>query len=101
MDTVFRVPGTDIRFGVDALIGLIPGAGDLAGLAVSLYIVWLAKRIGADAGALARMCGNIAIDALVGAVPLLGDIFDVAFKANVRNVRMIESMLTEQNTPPP
>src|SRR5262245_40398006 len=81
MDSQFRIPGTNIRFGLDAIIGLIPGGGDFATFVVSaIMLSTLAKR-GASGYLLARMTTNIVIDALVGSIPILGDIFDVAFKA--------------------
>ena len=90
MDAQFRIPGTDIRFGFDGIIGLIPGVGDFVGFLISGYIVSLAINKGASGSVLARMLLNICIDALVGAVPILGDIFDVAFKANQRNVNLLK-----------
>lgn len=90
MDSQFRIPGTQIRFGLDALIGLIPGAGDLSTFAVSGYMVWLMARNGASGHVLARMTLNILIDALLGSVPLVGDLFDIAWKANNRNLQLME-----------
>ncbi|MCW5681152.1 MAG: DUF4112 domain-containing protein [Xanthobacteraceae bacterium] len=89
MDAALVVPGTNIRFGADAVIGLIPGAGDLVSAAISSLIVLEARRMGAPGHLVARMVGNIAIDGAVGTVPVLGDIFDVAFRANLRNVRLL------------
>ena len=89
MDAALVVPGTNIRFGADAVIGLIPGAGDLVSAAISSLIVLEARRMGAPGHLVARMVGNIAIDGAVGTVPVLGDIFDVAFRANQRNVRLL------------
>ena len=94
MDSRFRIPGTDIRFGLDALIGLIPGAGDLATFGVSGYMVWIMAHNGAGAIVLTRMVLNILIDAIFGAIPFLGDIFDVAFKANMRNMRLMHKYYT-------
>ncbi len=90
MDNQFRIPGTDIRFGLDGIIGLIPGAGDLATFAVSGYMLWIMANNGASGFVLARMTLNILIDAIIGAIPILGDLFDVAFKANIRNLRLME-----------
>lgn len=89
MDNAIEIPGTGIRFGLDSLIGLIPGAGDAVTAGVSLYIVYEAAKLGATRGQLAMMLGNIAIDTLVGTIPVLGDLFDLTFKANVRNLRMM------------
>jgi hypothetical protein len=95
MDAQFRIPGTDIRFGLDGLIGLIPGAGDLATFAVSGYMVLLLAQNGASGYLLARMVLNILIDAVIGAIPLIGDIFDIAFKANMRNLRLLQEHYVE------
>jgi hypothetical protein len=92
-DQLFRVPGTRFRFGIDAIIGLIPGAGDLVGSLVGAYGLWVANRLGAPASVQGRMLLNLAIDALFGVVPLLGDIFDAAFKAHVRNRVLLEKWL--------
>lgn len=89
MDSAIVIPGTGIRLGADALIGLIPGIGDLVTAGVSCIIVLEARRMGAPAHVVARMIGNVAIDGIVGAVPLFGDIFDVAFRANLRNMRLL------------
>ncbi len=97
MDTAFFLPGTNIRFGADAIIGLVPGIGDLMTTAISSYIVYEAHRIGAPKHVIARMVGNVALDGVVGAVPFLGDIFDVAFRANRRNMELLRKYL-ERNT---
>jgi hypothetical protein len=89
LDDRFRIPGTSIRFGLDGLIGLVPGVGDVATTAVSLYLVYRARALGAPKAVLARMIVNILADTAVGAIPLLGDIFDVAFKANRRNLDLL------------
>lgn len=93
MDSRFQVPGTGIRFGLDPLLGLIPGVGDAATAAASFWIVYESRELGASVGLVARMLGNIAVDFIVGAVPLLGDLFDVRFKANRRNVALLEESL--------
>ncbi len=95
MDAQFRIPGTDIRFGLDGLIGLIPGAGDLSTFAVSGYMLWIMANNGASGFVLARMTVNILIDALIGSIPILGDIFDIAFKANMRNMRLMQQHYEE------
>jgi hypothetical protein len=89
LDTAFVIPGTNIRFGLDALIGLIPGIGDAITTAMSLYIVNEARALGAPRVLIARMLANVALDGLVGAVPILGDAFDVAFRANRRNMALL------------
>jgi hypothetical protein len=90
MDYSIEVPGTGYRFGLDPLLGLIPGIGDTLSMAISAYIVVQARRLGVSRWVLTRMVGNIALDALVGSVPLLGDAFDFAFKANKRNLRLLK-----------
>ena len=89
LDTAFVIPGTKIRFGADALIGLAPGIGDSVTTALAAYIVYEAHQLGAPRRVLIRMIGNVAIDGIVGAVPVFGDLFDVAFRANRRNVRIL------------
>jgi hypothetical protein len=89
LDSSIPLPGTSFRFGLDALVGLLPGIGDLVGLGVSSYIVAQAARLGAPRALLGRMAVNIAIEAIVGTVPVLGDVFDAAWKANQRNVRLL------------
>ncbi len=95
MDSRFTIPGTNIRFGLDSLIGLVPGVGDLSTFAVSGYMLWIMANNGGSGFLLARMTVNILIDAIVGSVPLLGDIFDVAFKANMRNLRLMQEHYKE------
>jgi hypothetical protein len=95
MDSQFKIPGTNISFGLDAIIGLIPGAGDLSTFAVSAYMVVIMAKNGASGYIIARMILNILIDALIGAIPLIGDLFDVAFKANIRNMRLMREHYLE------
>lgn len=97
-DRAFRVPGTRWRFGLDALLGLVPGLGDAAGALMGAYGVLVARRLGAPAAIQARMLGNLAIDALAGAVPIAGDLVDFAFKAHVRNRRLLERWLAQPHT---
>lgn len=89
LDDAIRVPGTNIRFGIDPLVGLIPGLGDLLGGAASAYIILEAARAGASGSVLIRMAVNVGVDTIVGGVPLLGDLFDFAWKSNARNVRLL------------
>lgn len=93
LDRAFRVPGTQWRFGLDALIGLIPGLGDVVGSVVGAYSLWIARRIGAPGAVQARMVLNLAIDGIVGLVPLAGDLFDFAFKAHSRNLALLSQWL--------
>ena len=90
MDGAFRIPGTQRRIGLDSLVGLIPGIGDVATTAVSAYIIRDAWLLGMPKRKLAKMAFNVAIDTLLGAVPVVGDIFDFAFKSNSKNVTLIE-----------
>lgn len=89
MDSAFRVPGLGFRFGLDALIGLIPGLGDTASSLVSLYILNAARRYGIPRVTVLRMALNIAVDYAFGSIPLLGDVFDVYWKSNKRNVALM------------
>jgi hypothetical protein len=93
MDQGLRVPGTSIRFGLDPIIGLIPGLGDAAGALLGGAILLEAARSRVAHYTLLRMSGNIALDALIGAVPLLGDLFDFGWKANTRNLQLLERHL--------
>lgn len=90
LDSAVRIPGTSIRFGLDALLGLVPGLGDVAGAAMGGYFVLLGSRLGAPKPVLARMVLNVALDTLAGVVPVLGDLFDVTWKANTRNMALLE-----------
>lgn len=90
LDDIIRIPGTNLRFGIDPLLGLLPGGGDLAGGALSGYIILTAARAGAPPSVLVRMGANVIVDAIVGTVPLLGDLFDAGFKANRRNAALLE-----------
>jgi len=89
LDTAFILPGTNVRFGLDALIGLVPGIGDAITTAISLYIVHEAHQLGAPSHVILRMLANVALDGFVGAVPVVGDAFDVMWRANRRNVRLL------------
>lgn len=90
LDSAVSVPGTGIRFGLDPLLGLIPGLGDLAGMMLSGYLVVLGGRLGVPRTVLMRMLANVAIDTVGGSVPVLGDLFDVGWKSNMRNVGLLE-----------
>jgi hypothetical protein len=93
LDAGIRVPGTTLRFGLDPILGLIPGVGDAAGAVLAGWILVEAFRLGASRATVLRIAGNVALDAGLGAVPLLGDIFDFAWKANLRNVALLERHL--------
>ena len=91
LDEAIRIPGTNIRIGLDALLGLLPGGGDVAGGLFSAVIILQAARDGAPTAVLGRMLANVVIDVVLGAIPVLGDVFDVAWRANSRNVRLLDS----------
>ena len=93
LDVAFIVPGTKVRYGIDGLIGLIPVIGDIITTAISLWLVKEARALGAPWHVTARMLGNVAVDGVVGLVPLAGDAFDVMFRANMRNVRLLRRWL--------
>ena len=95
MDSRFTIPGTNIRFGLDSIIGLVPGVGDFATFMVSGYMLSILAKNGASGFVLARMTLNILLDALIGSIPILGDIFDVAFKANTRNITLLREHYVE------
>jgi hypothetical protein len=96
LDTRFTIPGTRIRFGLDPLLGLVPGFGDTISLILSLVIVAEARDRGVGMAVIARMIFNCALDWLVGLVPVVGDVFDLFYKANVRNLRLLERELRRQ-----
>lgn len=93
MDSAFRVPGTRYRFGIDPILGLVPGLGDAVGGGFGFYLLVLAFRAGAPPIVLLRMFANIGADLLLGAVPLLGDLLDAGYKANLRNLGILERYL--------
>lgn len=94
-DGMIRIPGTPFSIGLDPLLGLVPGAGDALAAGVSAWLVIEAARLGAPAGMLVRMLTNVAIDALIGAIPVAGDVFDFAWQANLRNVELLERHVAE------
>jgi hypothetical protein len=96
LDVAFILPGTNIRYGIDGIIGLIPVIGDIITTAISLWLVREARALGAPWHVTARMLGNVALDGVVGMVPLAGDAFDVMFRANVRNVRLLRRWMDKQ-----
>lgn len=90
MDQRYRVPGTEIRFGLDALIGLAPGIGDFIGMLIGLAVVFEGLRLRAPWAVLGRMVLNLWLDGFVGAIPVVGDLWDFWFKANRRNLRLLQ-----------
>ena len=95
LDDSIPVPGTDYRIGLDPILGLLPGVGDLPATGVSAYIVLEAARLGAPRETIVRMLFNLVLDATLGSIPVIGDVFDAAWKANVRNVALLESRTGE------
>lgn len=95
LDTALRIPGTRIRFGADSLLGLIPGVGDVATAAIAALLVREAYMAGVSKTVLLKMVGNVGLDTLIGMVPVLGDLFDVYFKANARNAKLLAKALGE------
>jgi hypothetical protein len=96
LDIAFILPGTKIRYGVDGIIGLIPVVGDIIATALSLWLVREARALGAPWHVTARMLGNVAIQGVIGTVPVAGDAFDVLFRANMRNVRLLRRWMDKQ-----
>ena len=95
LDTKFRLPGTDVRFGLDFILGLVPGAGDILSLGMSGTLVATMARHGASPRLVARMLVNVVLDALVGSIPLLGNVFDLFYKANYRNAELMREYYEE------
>lgn len=93
LDNAIPIPGTSYRIGIDPLLGLVPGVGDALVAVLSMWLLVTAARHGAPAAVLARMAVNIGIDAVAGGIPIAGDLFDAAFKANARNLRLMEAWL--------
>ena len=92
-DQAFAIPGTTFRFGLDALFGLVPGLGDIAGALVAVYAMRVARQLNAPPAIQLHMLSNIALDALIGMVPIAGDLFDFAFKAQTRNLALLDAYL--------
>ncbi len=93
VDGAFRLPFTRFRFGLNSVIGIVPGAGDAVLGVLSLYIIYQAAQLGVPRHHLLRMLGNVGIEVVGGSVPILGDLFDMALKANLRNIRILEDHL--------
>lgn len=96
MDGAFVIPGTTIRFGLDGIIGLIPVAGDMIAGLVSTYLIWEAKQLGAPRWLIARMLANAFLDTAIGSVPVVGDAFDVLFRANMKNMKLLRRYLEKK-----
>lgn len=96
MDGAFVIPGTGIRMGLDGIIGLIPGIGDAISGIISSYLIWEARQLGAPRWLIARMVANTALDTLIGAIPVAGDVFDVMFRANLKNMALLRRHLEKK-----
>ena len=93
LDSAFLIPGLNRRVGIDAVIGLIPGVGDALSTLLASYIIWEARQLGLPRWKIARMVANVAVDTAIGAIPVAGDAFDLFFKANERNLRIVREHL--------
>jgi hypothetical protein len=96
LDSAFRVPGTQIRFGADSALNLIPGAGTIAAQGMSAYIVWEARRLGVPNAVMARMIGNLLVDTAISSVPVIGWFGDVFYKANLKNMALLREHLDRE-----
>ena len=99
MDASWTLPGTQFRVGIDPIFGLVPGVGDVASAAISVYIIDQARQLGAPQSLLMKMATNVVADLAIGAIPIAGDVFDFAFRANLRNVRLLEAWLASIGRP--
>ncbi len=95
LDSAFRIPVIGARFGADALLGLVPVAGDLVGMGLSAYLILEARRLGAPAWMLTRMAANVAVDTLFGSVPIVGSVFDIIYKANRKNMALLRDHIDD------
>jgi len=95
MDSMFEIPGTKVRVGLDAIIGIVPIIGDLISQVISSYIIWEARQLGVSRFTLARMMANSAIDTVVGIIPFAGDAFDIYFRANLKNLALLKAHLAK------
>jgi hypothetical protein len=96
LDSSFFVPGTNIRMGLDGVIGLVPVVGDLISGAISSYLIWEARRLGASRWVIGRMAANTLIDTTIGAIPIVGDAFDIVFRTNVKNLALLRKHLARK-----
>lgn len=96
LDEAILIPGINYRIGLDPILGLLPGGGDLVSAVISSYIIFVAAKLGAPKSLLAQMVKNLAIDTVAGSIPLIGDLFDVMWKANVKNVNLLEEFLQQK-----
>jgi hypothetical protein len=101
MDGAVAIPGTNLRIGLDALIGLVPLAGDLISGLISTYLIWEARQLGAPRWLVARMAANALADTAIGAIPILGDAFDVMFRSNMKNMALLRRHMEKRGLTPP
>jgi hypothetical protein len=95
LDNQFRIPGTEVRFGFDFIIGLIPGVGDVVSLGISGVLVSVMARKGASGMVIVKMLWNILLDAVIGSIPVIGDLFDLSYRANRRNLALLKEHYQE------
>lgn len=95
LDSAIGIPGTKIRFGLDPILGLIPGGGDLIAAMISAYLIYLATSFGLERGEIFKMIKNLALETALGSIPVAGDIFDAYFKANLRNLEILEAHISQ------
>jgi hypothetical protein len=100
LDSAVRVPGTNICFGADALLNLIPGVGTLTSKGMSAYLIWEARRLGVPMATLLRMMGDVGVDFLISAIPLVGWVGDVFYRSNLRNMNLLRDHLDKANPVP-
>ncbi|MXQ13196.1 DUF4112 domain-containing protein [Microvirga makkahensis] len=100
LDSAVRVPGTNIRFGADALLNLVPGVGTLTSKGMSAYLIWEAHRLGVPARTLLRMAGHVGVDLVISAVPVVGWVGDVFYRSNLRNMDLLRKHLDEAHPVP-
>lgn len=100
LDSAVRVPGTNIRFGADALLNLIPGVGMLTSKGMSAYLIWEARRLGVPMATLLRMMGNVGVDFVISAIPVVGWVGDVFYRSNLRNMNLLRDHLDKANPVP-
>jgi len=98
MDGAFVIPGTTIRMGLDGLIGLVPVAGDMVSGLISSYLIWEARQLGAPAWLIGRMIANTLLDTTIGAIPVVGDAFDIMFRANMKNMALLRRHIEKKGT---
>jgi hypothetical protein len=99
LDSALPIPATRFRIGLDGILGFIPGIGDAAGAALSAYLIFEAARLGLPVTTLLRMAGNVAIETVIGAIPIVGDLFDIVWKANLKNLALVRGHVADPDLP--